>query len=129
MENMQLIIKKFKDLYDKKRKLKSELEETQKSLDQWEIALLEKFNEEGVQNIKTDLGMFFQREDFFASYDHDREQETFAWLRDTGNESLIKQTVNSKTLAAWAKEAIDQGVELPEFFNVNTKKRIGVRTK
>jgi hypothetical protein len=37
------------------------------------------------------------------------------WLEDTGNESLIQRTVNSSSLAAFAKNLImEEGKELPE---------------
>jgi hypothetical protein len=36
------------------------------------------------------------------------------WLRNTGNESLIQETVNSSTLAAFAKSKTEEeGKELP----------------
>ena len=121
------LVEKFKDLWDKKRHLKAELEETQKLLDQWEEILIEKFTEEGIQNMKTGLGTFYLREDFYCSYDHAREGEAFSWLREEGEGALIKETINSKTLAAWAREKKDQDQELPDFFNVTIKPKIGVR--
>ena len=121
------LVEKFKDLWDKKRHLKAELEETQKLLDQWEEILIEKFTEEGIQNMKTGLGTFYLREDFYCSYDHAREGEAFSWLREEGEGALIKETINSKTLAAWAREKKDQEIELPSFFNITIKPKIGVR--
>lgn len=39
----------------------------------------------------------------------------YQWLRDTGNESLIAETVNSSSLSAFAKNLIEtEGKELPE---------------
>lgn len=44
------------------------------------------------------------------------------WLRGSGNESLVTETVNSSTLAAFAKDMLEnQGKELPsEIFKVST---------
>ena len=37
------------------------------------------------------------------------------WLRDNGHEALIQETVNSSTLAAFAKDmSIEHGVDLPD---------------
>lgn len=46
----------------------------------------------------------------------------FKWLRDTGNESLITETVNSSTLSAFAKNRIEEeGKDMPdEIFKVGT---------
>jgi hypothetical protein len=123
------VISKFKEAYDLKKLLKSKLEETQKSLDSWEEALLEKFNEEGVEKITTGQGTFYTREDTYASYDHDREPETFAWLREEGEGSIIKETINARTLAAWVKERKENEAEIPDFFSVTLKRKIGVRSK
>ena len=39
----------------------------------------------------------------------------FKWLRDTGNEGLIQETVNSSTLSAFARRLIEEeGKEMPE---------------
>lgn len=39
----------------------------------------------------------------------------YQWLRDTGNGSLIQETVNSSTLSAFAKSYVeDEGKDLPE---------------
>lgn len=127
------VIGKFREYYDLKKSLKAKLEETQKLLDQWEEALLERFAEEGVQSMKTDMGTFYTRTDTFCSYDKDRELETFSWLREHGEGSLIKETINSKTLAGWVKEVIESGapwvVDLPDFFTITQKPRVGVRSK
>lgn len=43
------------------------------------------------------------------------KQLGFDWLRKTGNEALIQETVNSMTLTAFAKDlAVTKGIELPQ---------------
>lgn len=123
------VIQKFKSLYDMKKLLKAKLEETQALLDQWESAVLERFNEEGVESMKTGMGTFFIRTETYCSFDHEREMETFSWLRENESGSIIKETINARTLAAWAKEQREQEIELPDFFNVTEKRKIGVRSK
>jgi hypothetical protein len=128
MENtIVFLTKKFKEFYDLERELKTTMEEVRKLKESWEEALLAKMLEEEVQNIKTGDGMFYSREDVFANYDHAREEAVFNWLHETGNETLIKETINARTLTAWVKEQQDQGTDLPDFFNIVSKRRIGLR--
>jgi hypothetical protein len=121
------LTKKFKEFYDLERDHKARMEEARELKEQWEEALLSKMLEEEVQNIKTGDGMFYSREDTFANYDHARESEVFDWLHETGNETLIRETINARTLTAWVKEQQEQGTDLPDFFNIATKRRIGLR--
>jgi hypothetical protein len=51
----------------------------------------------------------------------------FDYLQKGGNEYLIRPTVNAKTLTAWVKEQLEEGVNLPEFITTTTKHRVGVR--
>lgn len=45
----------------------------------------------------------------------------FKWLRDNKHDGLITETVNASTLAAFAKDLIEQGFELPDdIFKVST---------
>jgi hypothetical protein len=105
------------------------MEESRKSKEQWEEALLDKMMEEAVQHIKTAEGLFYAREDLYASYDKEREEEAFAWLRAEGEGSLIRETINARTLASWARDKKEQEMELPEFFKTTIKRRIGVLSK
>jgi hypothetical protein len=127
--NLNFILTKFKELYDLKKTLKAKIEETQVQLDQWEQTLIDKFTEEGLQNVKSGIGTFYIREDYFASYDRSRETEVFSFMREEGEGDLIRETINSRTLASWAKEKEEEGYELPDFFNITRKPRIGVRAK
>jgi len=40
--------------------------------------------------------------------------KAFAWLRSTGNEGLIRETVNAQTLGAFAKGEVIKGNPLPD---------------
>jgi hypothetical protein len=128
-QTLVFLTKKFKEYYELEKSYKAKAEEARLLKEQWEEALLAKMLEEEVQNIKTADGMFYSREDVFANYDHARESEVFDWLHETGNETLIKETINARTLTAWTKEQMEMGTELPEFFNIVTKRRVGVRAK
>jgi hypothetical protein len=52
----------------------------------------------------------------------------FRWLRATGNESLITETVNWRTLAAFAKAETTEGRRLPDdIFNVGVSAYTSIR--
>lgn len=52
----------------------------------------------------------------------------FAWLRDHGAGDLIKETVNTQTLKAWAKEQLENGAEIPAVVQV-TPETVAVVTR
>ena len=129
MENtIVFLTKKFKEFYDLEKEHKAKMEDAKKLKESWEEALLAKMLEEEVQNIRTADGMFYSREDVFANYDHARESEVFDWLHENGSETLIKETINARTLTAWVKEQQEQGTDLPDFFTIVSKRRIGMRS-
>ena len=56
----------------------------------------------------------------------DKEQG-MQWLRETGNEGLIQETVNAMTLSSFAKAEILAGKSLPEtLFKVGTAQHISI---
>ena len=55
------------------------------------------------------------------------KETAFGWLRQTGNEGLIIQTVNAQTLAAFAKEEALAGRPLPaDVFKVGTSNFVSI---
>lgn len=52
--------------------------------------------------------------DCYASIPADQQDTAFAWFRENNYGDLIKETVHSATLKAWAKEGLANGRELPE---------------
>lgn len=62
---------------------------------------------------------FTVSEKLAASIRKGLKDEAFAWLRKSGLEELIVETVNAQTLSASAREMADKGMELDdELFNV-----------
>jgi hypothetical protein len=126
--SLNFLIGKFKNYYDQERSFKRQMEQARELKEQWEETLLAKMLEEDIQNIQTkDEVTFYARDDLYAGYDKDREAEMFDYLQKGGNEYLIRPTVNAKTLTAWVKEQLEEGVSLPDFINLTTKHRVGVR--
>lgn len=81
----------------------------------------------GLQSVKTDDGTFYQRTDIYCSVRKEVQEEAFEWLRKQELGDIIQPTVNSRTLSAIMKERIEAGGDIPEFVNVTTKNRIGIR--
>ena len=67
------------------------------------------------------FGTVFIREEVYASIED--EEKCFNWLRETGNQDLIKQTIHSKTLASTAK---DHDLNIPGV-KTTVKTKIGIR--
>ena len=63
-------------------------------------------------------------EHVLASIRADMKERAFKWLRDNGHGSLIQETVNSSTLAAFAGTMLEENKEMPdEIFNVSIQQR------
>lgn len=50
---------------------------------------------------------------FYASVKKPDQESFMDWLRENGHEDLIKETVHSQTLTAWAREQAEAGNPLP----------------
>lgn len=63
----------------------------------------------------------------FASIIPEQIDAAYQWLRDNELASLIKETVNSSSLSGAAKEALENGKELPDdYFRVHTKDSVSI---
>ena len=79
------------------------------------IDLPELMNDEGVSTITVDeIGRVSLRGELFASIIEANKNEAFEWLRSTGKESLITETVNASTFKAAAKQWLISGEPIPE---------------
>jgi hypothetical protein len=131
-QSMMDLITEYKKYYDLEHDYKSKWEEAKGVRESFEQVLYDKMAEEGVQNIKTDKGLFYLREDRYVSIKPDEQVNFFAWLIETGNGDLIRPTIHSKTLTSWVNEQTDgkeleEGDELNQYVNVFTKHRVGIR--
>lgn len=63
----------------------------------------------------------------FASIVASKTEVAYQWLRDNNLGSLIKPTVNSSSLSAAAKEALESGIEFPEdIFSIHIKDAVSI---
>ena len=125
---------RVKDFYDRAQEvtdLKQQLKEAQERKTQAEEILVQIFEDAGISAVRTAEGNFFFRLEFYASIEAAKKSEGFDWVRDLGHEDLIKESIHAQTFSSFIKElmAEDENLELPEFVNTNTKKRIRYRRK
>lgn len=92
-----------------------------------EAALALEMDVLSMESFKVDGTTFYIRQDFYAGAGKENQAAFFKWLRDNGHGSLIYETINSRTLSAFARETLEEGGELPDYVNVTIKKRVGVR--
>lgn len=112
------LARRFRELKDRKDSLNNELKELGEELKKIETELLpqameeneiEKFTVDGVGSIYTQMKVY-------AYITKENEPLFHAWLRDQGHGELIKEYVFPATLSAFAKEQLEQGNDLPDWF-------------
>lgn len=83
------------------------------------VELPQLMGDDGINNITVDgVGRVSLRGDVFASISEQGKSEAFQWLRSTGKESLITETVNASTLKAAAKQWVLNGEPIPECIKI-----------
>ena len=130
MEKLSL----FKMFYDKEKQLKALLAETVQEKENIEAILYEAMVYEGVQNIKTGMGVFYLLDKDYASIKPDLQDEFFEYLKSSNNFYLIRPTIHSQTLTSWVKEQIgdeslEDNEELSKYITLFTRHKVGVRSK
>lgn len=94
-----------------------------------EVHLPERFDNEEVSTFNTETFRVTRTMRTFASISGDQE-EAFDWLRSNDYAGLIKETVNSSSLSAAAKELMENGRELPDdIFSVYNKNGVSITIK
>ena len=124
----------FKMFYDKEKQLKVQLAETVLEKENIEAILYEAMVYEGIQNIKTDIGLFYLLDKDYASIKPDLQDEFFEYLKATDNGTLIRPSIHSQTLTSWVKEQIgdeslEDNEELSKYITIFTRHKVGVRSK
>lgn len=102
-----------------------------------EVSFPERMDAEEVKTFNTDDRRITRTASLYASIITEQQEAAYAWLRqpdpndpEKDYSSIIKETVNSSSLSALAKELINNGFELPEeLFRVYTKDSISITAK
>ncbi len=96
-----------------------------------EVLLPERMDADESKTVTTETGHRVTRTGrIFASIITSKMEQAYAWLRNNELGPLIKETVNSSSLSAAAKELIENGKELPEdLFRTHTKDGVSITKK
>ena len=108
------LVKHFAALRTEYRALKDKIEKLESEVNDLSYNLIPTmFNSQQVKTIKIDdVGRITVNQRWVASMPD--KQVGMDWLRTTGNDGLIIETVNSQTLAAFAKTQALAGSPLPD---------------
>ena len=120
--------------YDKLREVNEAVKKARKALDDLEDHLShsdvpDAFKRAGIKTISIeDLGRVTVAYKWGCSIVDGKKPESFQWLRQSGNGSLIIETVNAQTLAAFAKAEVEtHGRELPtDLFSTSLRPYVSI---
>ena len=121
------VVKHFDALRNEYRALKDKLTKLENEVNQLSYDLIPTlFDTQSVKSIKIDgVGRVTVNQKWAASM-KDKEAG-MGWLRQTGNDGLIISTVNSSTLAAFAKTQALEGSPLPsDIFEVGVAPYVSI---
>lgn len=126
----------IRELAELQQQAKAKLDEAKKAqsvaqeiFDELRLKLIpDKMDEMGCSSIKLDgIGRLTISGDMYAGIQSGHKEGAYNWMEEEGFGDLIKSTLNSSTLKAWAKEQISKGKELPEeFFKITPFERASI---
>lgn len=125
------LARRFRELKDRKDSLQSELKECDEELQRIETELLpQAMDENDIEKFTVDgVGTIYTQMKVYAYVKKDNEAEFHQWLRDEGHGDLIKAYVFPATLSAFAKEQLEQGNDLPDWFKAAKVETAMIRRK
>jgi len=133
MENeMFKLADTLKELREAKKQAESEVKDINASIDETESRLSEMMVDSETQSFNRSGTLFYLNTKTYASAVADQKQDLFEALKDNGFGSLVVETVNANSLAAFVKEQIAENEDmLPGWLegkvNVFEKTAVGVR--
>lgn len=115
-------------LYKKKKDKENELEEAKEDFKKLEAEVFAEMEDADFQSISCSGKIFFLKVDTYYSIKN--KEKVFDWLIDRGLDSIIKKTVNTRTLGSEIKRlAKEEDFIDPEIVNKNPVKRVGIKKK
>lgn len=126
---------KLKELKARKDDLAEQTKANNGAIREVEEALSEAMVESEMQRFTRGDRSFYLATKTFVSPQADRKDDLLRWLMDHGHGSLVQETVNSNTLAAFVREILDSGTgevdDLPDgladLVNVHRQPTVQVR--
>jgi len=104
-EELSSLAKRLIALKDQKDYFESELKQLKTDYDRLSATLVMVMNNTEVDSFKIDGRTIFTQTDLRSSIVN--EELAFKYLRESGNGSIIKETVNSRTLGSFIKEKVE----------------------
>jgi len=116
---------------DRKSEQDAALKETNKSISTVEAEMLEIFAAFGMTTFDHDGELFYQSVREFPTITKLSEDAFKAWLKEHGEEGLIKETVNAKSLEGWwnRNEEFQAELQLAKLIEVFSKVSISRRKR
>ena len=129
---MFLLADRLKELRENKKILEEELKEINGQIEDVEMQLSDMMVDTETQSFNRSGVLFYLNTKTYASAKADQKQELFDALKTNGFSSLVTETVNANSLAAFVREQISENEEqLPPWLegkvNVFEKTTVGVR--
>lgn len=123
-------IERLVELRDVKSKLQEELSKVQQEIDVLTAEVNEEMLIKGINSINIDgVGTVYLSSRLYASCRQDNIHKLEQWLKQIGQEGLLRPYVSSQTLSAFIRERMDKGEPIPDFINVTVKPGINIRRR
>jgi deoxyribodipyrimidine photolyase len=106
------LTKKFSEIKAEHEELENKLKEAATKWSEIETELLSAMIEEGVNSVDIDgLGRFSLRTRNYLSVNSANKERFFEYLKETGNDHLLKLDVNPRTLTAFLNDHLESLIQ------------------
>lgn len=121
--------KKLAKLRGQKEKLEAQLKVVQEQITNLQVAVIPQLMEDAEVDKITlkGIGTMFVQQKMYVGLLSDDRPTAYKWLRENGHGELIKDWVFPQTLTAFAKEQIEGGKPLPDFFKATFQPTATIR--
>lgn len=119
-------------LKQQKKDFEEALADTNRKIQQCEEKMVALMDAADLQNFKRGENTFYQYVESYPSVSKDKEFQFFDWLREHGEDGIIKESIHPQTLRSWYKQMKDQFAEAiaeKGFLNIPERIRVGVRNR
>lgn len=120
LNTLRALCAKMQEIQMQKDSIEEELSRINGELDELRIKKIpEMMAEIEVKNATfPGIGRVQLAADLYCSTRAGRKDEAMQWLRDMGQDGMITETYNAGSMKAMVRRLIEQGVETPDFLNV-----------
>lgn len=110
------MVKRLRKAKDRKEKLEADLKAVNADIRELTEQKIPTYMEENEieKHTVAKCGTVFIQTKVYAHVKAENRPKFFDWLREHGNDDLIKETVHPSTLNAFAKEQLSEGKPLPD---------------